>query len=147
MRIMLQDEADATMYGGELAPGGPPTSSALLLLVPVVQLEATLRSIQPRLADPTKWASIVTVLSSGELTPCPPLRYPPSYAHAPSGILISHEVGLHRDRTQLRCGETNRETHTLPPFRYPPSGILMSLRCAPSNRALRTPRSGHRSSG
>lgn len=69
LRVALQDEADATMYGGELAPGGPPAAPALLLLVPIVQLEATLESIQPLLSDASRWPSIVAVLSSGPFDP------------------------------------------------------------------------------
>jgi hypothetical protein len=40
LRVVLQDSADAAMYGGELAPGGPPTAPALLLLVPLVQVSS-----------------------------------------------------------------------------------------------------------
>jgi hypothetical protein len=69
LRVMLQDEADATMYGGELAPGGPPAAPTLLLLVPIVQLEATLKSIQPLLSDSSRWPSAITVLSSGPFDP------------------------------------------------------------------------------
>ena len=38
VRILLQDEADATQYGGELAPGGPPVGLPYLSLVPIVQV-------------------------------------------------------------------------------------------------------------
>jgi hypothetical protein len=69
LRVTLQDEADATMYGGELAPGGPPASSALLLLVPIVHIESTLASIKPLLADASRWPSIVALLSSGPFDP------------------------------------------------------------------------------
>ena len=38
VRIVLQDEADAVMYGGELAPGGPPPAFPVLMLIPIVNL-------------------------------------------------------------------------------------------------------------
>eukprot|EP00964_Phaeocystis_antarctica_P120225 scaffold83974_cov45-Phaeocystis_antarctica.AAC.4 len=42
VRILLQDEADATQYGGELAPGGPPVGLPYLSLVPIVQMQSVL---------------------------------------------------------------------------------------------------------
>ena len=69
LRIVLQDEADAVFYGGELAPGGPPTAPALLLLVPILQVEAALKSIESLLKDTSKWSSIISVLSTGPFDP------------------------------------------------------------------------------
>ena len=43
VRILLQDEADATQYGGELAPGGPPVGLPYLSLVPIVQVRVRVR--------------------------------------------------------------------------------------------------------
>ena len=47
LRVVLQDEADATQYGGELAPGGPPAGVPGLQLVPIAQMRATLMKMEP----------------------------------------------------------------------------------------------------
>lgn len=67
VRILLQDEADAVQYGGAeaLAPGGPPPAVPALLLIPLVQVQATLRSFKPLLADASRWPMLQDVLSSG----------------------------------------------------------------------------------
>ena len=51
LRIVLQDSADDVKYGGELAPGGPPTSTPAQLLLPIVQMEVALKSLAPSVAD------------------------------------------------------------------------------------------------
>lgn len=65
LRVLLQDEADATQYGGELAPGGPPSAVPALLLVPIVQMRATLNKVAPLLEDPARWDALRAVLSTG----------------------------------------------------------------------------------
>jgi hypothetical protein len=64
VRILLQDEADAIQYGGQegLAPGGPPSTVPALLLIPVVQMQAVLRELQPSLSDFSKWDQVMLVL-------------------------------------------------------------------------------------
>lgn len=69
VRVLLQDEADAVQYGGELAPGGPPPAVPALLLIPVVQIQATLRSMKPQLDNPAKWPALLDVLSVGPFLP------------------------------------------------------------------------------
>ena len=64
VRILLQDSSDALMYGGELAPGAAPPGT-LLQLVPILQMQITLQKCQHLLADPSNWASLVTVLTTG----------------------------------------------------------------------------------
>ena len=51
LRILLQDEADATQYGGELAPGGPPVGLPYLSLVPIVQMQSVLVRSREAVAD------------------------------------------------------------------------------------------------
>ena len=65
LRIILQDEADATQYGGELAPGSPPSSTPLLLLVPIVQIQRTLNGVAPLLKDFGEWPRVQLLLSTG----------------------------------------------------------------------------------
>ena len=93
VRVLLQDEADAIQYGGELAPGGPPSPIPALLLIvpparpnpgpnsrsrtamltpphrpraqPIVQMQATLKKIAPMLDDPIQWPSVLAVIESG----------------------------------------------------------------------------------
>ena len=66
IRILLQDEADNVKYGGELAPGGPPPLyGSGLRLLPIVQMQATLRKIAPLLSDQSKWGALREALSSG----------------------------------------------------------------------------------
>lgn len=64
VRILLQDEADAIQYGGQegLAPGGPPSSVPALQLIPIVQMQAALKELQPKLADFDNWDSVLLVL-------------------------------------------------------------------------------------
>ena len=64
LRVVLQDEADNLQYGGELAPGGPPSAVPALLLVPIVQMEATLAKLEPSIADETKWDALMAVITS-----------------------------------------------------------------------------------
>ena len=65
LRILMQDQADAALYGGELAPGGPPAAANELLLAPVLQLFRTLRKCEPLLADQESWAGLAKLLTSG----------------------------------------------------------------------------------
>ena len=65
LRIILQDEADNISYGGELAPGGPPSAIPALQLIPIVQMEATLAKLEPQLANEEKWDAIMSVITSG----------------------------------------------------------------------------------
>lgn len=75
IRIFLQDEADAISYDGELAPGGPPPANPGLMLLPVVQMQATLKKLKPKLADQkllsdsAGWDALLTVVSSGPFEP------------------------------------------------------------------------------
>ena len=64
VRILLQDEADAIQYGGQegLAPGGPPSTVPALLLIPIVQMQAALKELEPALADQGKWDNAMLVL-------------------------------------------------------------------------------------
>ena len=67
---MLQDEADNVKYGGELAPGGLPSQSGSgLRLLPIVQMQATLRKIAPLLSDQSKWSALREIVSSGPFVP------------------------------------------------------------------------------
>jgi len=65
VRILLQDEADAVQYGGKegLAPGGPPAAVPALLLIPVVRMQKTLRSLEPALSTPSEWPRILGVVT------------------------------------------------------------------------------------
>jgi len=65
LRIVLQDSADDVKYGGELAPGGPPTSTPAQLLLPIVQMEVALKSLAPSVADEKRWDSVIALLTSG----------------------------------------------------------------------------------
>lgn len=65
LRIVLQDQADDLQYGGELAPGGPPSAIPSLLLVPIVQMDATLAKLEPLLSDESKWDAMLSVLTTG----------------------------------------------------------------------------------
>ena len=66
LRILLQDEADATQYGGELAPGGPPVGLPYLSLVPIVQMQSVLVRSRDAVADRKQWPALITLLSTGQ---------------------------------------------------------------------------------
>ena len=66
LRILLQDEADATQYGGELAPGGPPVGLPYLSLVPIVQMQSVLVRSREAVADRKQWPALITLLSTGQ---------------------------------------------------------------------------------
>jgi len=63
IRIVLQDEADATQYGGELAPGGPPPAIPSLLLIPIVRMQATLKGCNELVREPSRWTEMLQILS------------------------------------------------------------------------------------
>ena len=65
VRILLQDEADATQYGGELAPGGPPVGLPYLSLVPIVQMMNTLVRSRDAVANRKEWPALIKLLSTG----------------------------------------------------------------------------------
>jgi len=65
VRILLQDEADATQYGGELAPGGPPVGLPYLSLVPIVQMQTTLVRSREAVANQKEWPAVIKLLSTG----------------------------------------------------------------------------------
>lgn len=69
LRIYLQDEADAVQYGGELAPGGPPSSTPLLLLVPILQMQKTLSKCSGPIKDFEQWPRLQLLLSTGPFAP------------------------------------------------------------------------------
>ena len=69
LRIVLQDSADDISYGGELAPGGPPSAKPELLLAAIVQMEATLKKLAPMLADQSKWDAARLTVSTGPFAP------------------------------------------------------------------------------
>jgi hypothetical protein len=68
VRIFLQDEADAVQYGGQegLAPGGPPPAVPALRLLPIVQMQQTLRTLPPMVADQARWETLYDVVSTGQ---------------------------------------------------------------------------------
>ena len=66
LRILLQDEADATQYGGELAPGGPPVGLPYLSLVPIVQMQSVLVRSRDAVADRKQWPALITLFSTGQ---------------------------------------------------------------------------------
>ena len=65
MRIFLQDEADNQQFGGELAPGGPPPAVPALRLLPIVQMQQSLRKLVPLVGDQSRWDEIAAVVSTG----------------------------------------------------------------------------------
>ena len=65
LRIVLQDQADAVQYGGELAPGGPPAAVPALALVPIVQLQATVKQCEGKVGDQSRWPNLITTLTTG----------------------------------------------------------------------------------
>jgi len=65
VRIFLQDEEDNVKYGGELAPGGPPSVVPQLRLLPIVQMQAALRTLLPLIADEAQWVRVLEVVSTG----------------------------------------------------------------------------------
>lgn len=65
LRIVLQDQADDLQYGGELAPGGPPSAIPSLQLAQIVQMDATLAKLEPQLTDESKWDAMLSVLTTG----------------------------------------------------------------------------------
>ena len=66
LRILLQDEADATQYGGELAPGGPPVGLPYLSLVPIVQMQSVLVRSRDAVADRKQWPALIKLFSTGQ---------------------------------------------------------------------------------
>jgi len=58
LRVALQDEADAVQYGGELAPGGPPPALPALFLIPIVQMQSTLKGCKPSVLDASRHAAM-----------------------------------------------------------------------------------------
>ena len=65
VRILLQDEADATQYGGELAPGGPPVGLPYLSLVPIVQMQNVLVRSRDIVTNRKEWPALIKLLSTG----------------------------------------------------------------------------------
>ena len=67
VRIFLQDEADAVQYGGQeaLAPGGPPAANPGLRLIPIVQMQATLRKAAPMVEDFEQWSTLRQLVTTG----------------------------------------------------------------------------------
>lgn len=63
--MILQDEADATQYGGELAPGGPPSALPYLSLVPIVQMQAQLQRSRTSVSTPAHWPALIDLLTTG----------------------------------------------------------------------------------
>ena len=64
VRILLQDEADATQYGGELAPGGPPVGLPYLSLVPIVQMQNVLVRSRDIVTNRKEWPALIKLLST-----------------------------------------------------------------------------------
>lgn len=65
IRAYMQDTENEKKYGGELAPGGPPSRAPELQLVPIVQMQKTIRNIEPELSDQSKWNALYTLLDTG----------------------------------------------------------------------------------
>jgi len=65
LRVALQDEADAVQYGGELAPGGPPPALPALFLIPIVQMQSTLKGCKPSVLDASRWPALIELLTTG----------------------------------------------------------------------------------
>ena len=65
VRILLQDSSDALQYGGELAPGGPPSVVPGLQLIPIMQMQATLKQQLPLVERPAEWPGLLEVVTSG----------------------------------------------------------------------------------
>jgi len=65
VRILLQDSSDALQYGGELAPGGPPSVVPGLQLIPIMQMQATLKQQLPLVERPAEWPSLLEVVTTG----------------------------------------------------------------------------------
>mmetsp|Transcript_36620 Transcript_36620/g.91179 ORF Transcript_36620/g.91179 Transcript_36620/m.91179 type:complete len:168 (-) Transcript_36620:172-675(-) len=53
------------MYGGELAPGGPPSAVPGLQLIPIVQMQGVLQKMLPVVETPSEWPAILDTITSG----------------------------------------------------------------------------------
>lgn len=53
------------MYGGELAPGGPPSVVPGLQLIPIVQMQGVLQKMLPVVETPSEWPAILDTITSG----------------------------------------------------------------------------------
>lgn len=68
-RVLLQDQADAVQYGGELAPGGPPPQVPALSLVPILQIQVELQRCRAFLRDESMWPKVLSMISTGPFEP------------------------------------------------------------------------------